>query len=106
MFKLTIRKQDGSTYWVEHFNTEAELHRWLDEEKTRPYWDRQYTTEIEDITPPPHVPTYQELRAAEYPPHTDYLDAIVKGDEAQKQAYIDACLAVKAKYPKPESHGN
>jgi hypothetical protein len=30
----------------------------------------------------------------------DYLDAIVKGDEQQKQAYIDACLAVKAKYPK------
>lgn len=37
-----------------------------------------------------------------YPPVEDYLDAIVKGDEAQKQAYIDACLAVKAKYPKPE----
>ena len=26
----------------------------------------------------------------------------VKGDQAQVQAYIDACLAVKAKYPKPE----
>jgi len=26
----------------------------------------------------------------------------VKGDTAQTQAYIDACLAVKAKYPKPE----
>jgi len=23
------------------------------------------------------------------------------GDQAQVQAYIDACLAVKAKYPKP-----
>ena len=44
--------------------------------------------------------TYAELRAAEYPPMEDYLDAIVKGDEEQKQAYIDACLAVKAKYPK------
>lgn len=29
-----------------------------------------------------------------------YLDAVVKGDEAQKQAYIDMCLAVKAKYQK------
>lgn len=41
-------------------------------------------------------------RAAEYPPMADYLDGIVKGDQAQVQAYIDACLAVKAKYPKPE----
>lgn len=40
-------------------------------------------------------------RAAEYPPAADYLDGIVKGDQAQVQAYIDACLAVKAKYPKP-----
>ena len=44
---------------------------------------------------------YQRKRAAEYPPMTDYLDGIVKGDQAQVLAYIDACLAVKAKYPKP-----
>lgn len=45
---------------------------------------------------------YQQQRAAEYPPMADYLDGIVKGDQAQVQAYIAACLAVKAKYPKPE----
>lgn len=44
--------------------------------------------------------SYKAKRAAEYPPITDYLDGIVKGDQAQVQAYIDACLAVKAKYPK------
>lgn len=44
---------------------------------------------------------YQAQRAAEYPPMADYLDGIVKGDQAQVQAYIDACLAVKEKYPKP-----
>lgn len=43
---------------------------------------------------------YKELRAREYPPITDYIDGIVKGDNAQVQAYIDACLAVKNKYPK------
>jgi hypothetical protein len=43
---------------------------------------------------------YKEQRAKEYPPITDYIDGIVKGDNAQVQAYIDACLAVKAKYPK------
>ena len=45
---------------------------------------------------------YQIQRAAEYPAIADYLDGIVKGDTAQVQTYIDACLAVKAKYPKPE----
>jgi hypothetical protein len=45
---------------------------------------------------------YQRDRAAEYPPMADYIDGVVKGDQAQVQAYIDACLAVKAKYPKPE----
>lgn len=44
---------------------------------------------------------YQRDRAKEYPSITDYIDGIVKGDQAQVQAYIDACLAVKAKYPKP-----
>jgi hypothetical protein len=44
---------------------------------------------------------YAINRRREYPPITDYLDGIVKGDQAQVQAYIDACLAVKAQYPKP-----
>jgi hypothetical protein len=44
---------------------------------------------------------YQRDRAAAYPSINDYVDGIVKGDQAQVQAYIDACLAVKAKYPKP-----
>jgi hypothetical protein len=44
---------------------------------------------------------YQRNRAAEYPSITDYIDGVVKGDQTQIQAYIDACLAVKAKYPKP-----
>jgi hypothetical protein len=44
---------------------------------------------------------YQRDRAAEYPSINDYVDGIVKGDQAQVQAYIDACLAVKLKFPKP-----
>lgn len=44
---------------------------------------------------------YQRQRAAEYPPMTDYLDGVVKGDQAQIDKYIADCLAVKAKYPKP-----
>jgi len=46
---------------------------------------------------------YKALRQQEYPPITDYIDAVVKGDQTQMQAYIDACLAVKAKYPKGQA---
>jgi hypothetical protein len=44
--------------------------------------------------------TYSQKRAAEYPPMTDYLDGVVKGDQAQIDKYIADCQAVKAKYPK------
>lgn len=48
---------------------------------------------------------YQARRSAEYPPLSDLADAMVKqsadGGEALA-TYIETCLAVKAKYPKPE----
>lgn len=43
---------------------------------------------------------YKAQRAAEYPDFREYLDGIVKGDQAQIDAYIAACQAVKNKYPK------
>jgi hypothetical protein len=43
---------------------------------------------------------YKAKRQAEYPPITDYLDGVVKGDQTQIDKYIADCLAVKAKYPK------
>ncbi len=43
---------------------------------------------------------YKFQRAAEYPDFREYLDGIVKGDQAQIDAYIAACQAVKNKYPK------
>jgi hypothetical protein len=45
---------------------------------------------------------YIAKRQAEYPPITDYIDGVVKGDQEQIDAYIAACQAVKTKYPKPE----
>jgi hypothetical protein len=45
---------------------------------------------------------YIEKRQKEFPPITDYLDGVVKGDQEQIDAYIAACQAVKTKYPKPE----
>lgn len=44
---------------------------------------------------------WERNRLNEYPPPDDYLDGIVKGDQAQIDKYIADCLAVKAKYPKP-----
>lgn len=43
---------------------------------------------------------YKAKRQAEYPPMTDYLDGVVKGDQTQIAKYIADCQAVKAKYPK------
>jgi hypothetical protein len=43
---------------------------------------------------------YKAKRQAEYPPMTDYLDGMVKGDQTQIAKYIADCQAVKAKYPK------
>jgi hypothetical protein len=43
---------------------------------------------------------YIAKRQAEYPPITDYIDGVVKGDQDQIDKYIADCLAVKTKYPK------
>jgi hypothetical protein len=45
--------------------------------------------------------SYSEKRALSYPAMTDYVDGIVKNDQAQIDKYIADCLEVKAKYPKP-----
>jgi hypothetical protein len=44
--------------------------------------------------------SYAIKRQAEYPSFIDYLDGVVKGDQAQIDKYIADCQAVKAKYPK------
>ena len=85
-------------------NTNDELF-WLDANDDPAKWLLECVEitdeEAEAIRQSKIVPlTYQELRATEYPPMSDYLDGIVKGDQVQVQAYIDACLAVKTKYPK------
>ena len=65
------------------------------------------------ITPPTQaevdaamaVIEYREKRRVAYPPLADLADAIVKqppDDGAALDAYRAACLAVTAKYPKPE----
>ena len=43
---------------------------------------------------------YKYARAREYPNMVDYIDGVVKGDQAQIDKYIADCLAVKARHPK------
>jgi len=64
-----------------------------DMERIRLNWET-HLAEVQKIQ-------YQQDRAAAYPPMADYLDGIVKGDQAQIDAYVAACLAVKAQFPKP-----
>jgi hypothetical protein len=44
---------------------------------------------------------YQRDRKNEYPPISDYIDGVVKGNQIQIDEYIQKCLDIKAKYPKP-----
>jgi hypothetical protein len=74
---------------------------WLDKEQTQPT-EEQCLTEVARLQAAYDALEYQRLRAPEYPPITDYIDGVVKGDKAQVDAYVAACKAIKAKYPKPE----
>tara|TARA_R110000787_G_scaffold254232_1_gene359530 strand:+ start:851 stop:1165 length:315 start_codon:yes stop_codon:yes gene_type:complete len=62
--------------------------------------DADLQTKIAELDAKYDSLAYSRARATEYPPYTDYLDGVVKGDETQKQKYIDDCNAVKLKYPK------
>jgi len=59
----------------------------------RQEWGLHITTEIIDRV-------IETLRKEAYPPMTDYLDGLVKGDYGQIQNYFEKCSAVKEKYPK------
>jgi hypothetical protein len=63
--------------------------------------DAEIQAEIDRLQAEHDAKDYARKRASEYPPMADYIDGVVKGDQDQIDAYIAACLAVKAKYPKP-----
>ena len=62
--------------------------------------EAEITAEVARLQAEYAAQAYARSRSSEYPPITDYLDGVVKGDQAQIDAYIAACQAVKAKYPK------
>lgn len=85
-----------------HFKGKAEYSNiiWEDTVNTLPS-EQQISEEVERIQNIYIAQEYARKRAAEYPPITDYLDGVVKGDQEQIDKYIADCQAVKDKYPKP-----
>lgn len=90
----------SSAEWSLSGNSYAGLN-WLDINVPKPD-EQELLTEITRLNQEWVATEYKRLREPEYPPITDYLDGVVKGDQQQIAAYIAACQAVKAKYPKPE----
>jgi hypothetical protein len=88
--KTTVNSVEHTFNCVVANDTEADLNELVQ-------WN------IDNLNTPPVLfePTYADKRKAEYPPMEEYLDAVVKGDQEAIDAYIAACQAVKAKYPKP-----
>ena len=68
--------------------------------KEPPVTETELSAELQRLITEYEAKEYQRLRAPEYPPITEYIDGVVKGDQAQIDKYIADCLAVKAKYPK------
>jgi len=82
-----------------HFAVRGDDIEWLDTNQTQPT-EAEITAEVARLQAEYDAQAYARSRASEYPPITDYIDGVVKGDQAQIDAYIAACQAVKAKYPK------
>lgn len=49
---------------------------------------------------PADTRTVSQKRREAYPHLLDYIDGVVKSDQAQINKYIADCMAVKARYPK------
>lgn len=100
MIEKALENIRPSSLWILTGNSYEYL-EWIDTVQTKPT-QQELETEVARLQAEYDAKEYQLNRAKEYPDFRDYLDGVVKGDAAQVQAYIDACNAVKAKYPKGE----
>jgi len=102
MKRVIVRNLDGiQTHGADMEDPTA----WIVECELVGVWgvEGSYTVEVIDLDQDAAWLLEQcyESRRREYPPMADYLDGIVKGDQAQIDKYTADCKAVKAKYPKP-----
>ena len=98
MIEIAITNLSPNAKWrlegVDYANIE-----WLSNDIPKPTKEA-LDAEIARLQAEATANAYKKLRAKEYPPITDYIDGVVKGDQAQIDKYIADCLAVKAKFPK------
>ena len=97
---LALAKITPNAEWTLRGDSLENL-EWLDKNIPCPT-EEELEKAIEEVKKEEIFYQYREKRLAEYPPFSEYLDAIVKNDDDQLQKYIDSCLKVKEKYPKPE----
>jgi len=77
---------------------------WMDSNQTEPT-EAEIQAEIVRLQADYDATQYQRNRQPEYPSLATFADAYYwaqKGDNTKMDAYVAACDAVKAKYPKPE----
>jgi len=87
--------------WVLRGTTVADL-EWLDTDQTQPT-EQEIVDEIARLQQEFDQTEYQRKRKTQYPPITDFADAMYwssRGDHSRLEAYYTACEAVKAQYPK------
>ena len=87
-----------NTQWAINNDSDYDTLEWHESspKPTKDELDALWQTTLDKI----NANAYIAKRASEYPPITDYIDGVVKNDQAQIDKYIADCLAVKAKYPK------
>jgi hypothetical protein len=87
-----------NTQWAINNDSDYDTLEWHESspKPTKDELDALWQTTLDKI----NANAYIAKRATEYPPITDYIDGVVKGDQVQIDKYIADCLAVKAKFPK------
>ena len=85
--------------WATHANT-IESITWKDEHKTTISEAAAIGIEVARLQTEYNAQEYARLRANEYPPIGDQLDALWKGGDAAAEM-LARVQAVKNKYPKP-----
>lgn len=103
-----ISKAIVSLYPTAEFVIEDEDYnriRWVKNEPENFVSKEELEAELDRLISIEESSVYQRLRAPEYPPMTDYLDAVYwqsRGDESKMIAYLAAVEAVKLKFPKEQ----
>jgi len=90
-----VPPHDSATQYTEGYGTEIKADKVVLTHKIKEYTADQLADKADYDSK-----QYQRDRQPEYPPMEDYLDGIVKGDQAQIDKYVSDCLAVKQRFPK------